>query len=78
MDIKLDADDVTIIPIAPTMCDECLELPATHYVQIDLRGNGTEVAVAECCESCAENFADRLRGRFRRRLGRSARPPGRR
>ena len=60
-DIKLDAGDVTVVEIGPTLCDSCMERPVTHYVMLDMRITGSMTAVAECCEACAEEFATDLR-----------------
>ena len=59
-DIKLDAGDVKVIPIAPADCPDCGD-PATHTVSLDLRGNGRESTVFEGCYACAVEYATRLR-----------------
>lgn len=63
--VKLDADDVSVVPIEPTGCDHCDD-PATHYVMLDMRGHGTKSAVAECCEGCARDIAASLAASLRR------------
>ena len=58
--LTLDAGDVSVVEKDPAICDSCGEA-ATHYVMIEMRGNGSKSAVAECCKSCAEDFAADLR-----------------
>jgi DNA-directed RNA polymerase subunit M/transcription elongation factor TFIIS len=60
VDGTLDGDDVSVVPIEPTACDHCGQ-PATHYVMLDMRANGSQSAVSECCEACANDFANDLR-----------------
>jgi hypothetical protein len=58
--ILLDADDVSVTPIGPPACDQCGKA-ATHLVLLDMRANGCQTVVAECCRYCARRFAARLR-----------------
>jgi len=58
--IRLDAGDVSIVRIEPTVCDHC-EKPATHYIMLHMRSLGSSAAVAACCEAHAEDVAKDLR-----------------
>lgn len=69
--IRFDREDVTLEPIPIEDCSECVERPATHYLQVELRGIGWTTSIGErsgyCLECGAETLAD-LRATMPERL----------
>ena len=59
-DVNMCAGDVDVVPMDRTECDRC-DATATHYVMLDMRNNGVRRSVAECCFTCAHQFAADLR-----------------
>jgi hypothetical protein len=60
-DIRLNKDDVMVLPFEEDLCSDCADAKVTSYVSLDMRGNGTEHEVFRGCEDCCEAFAARLR-----------------
>lgn len=56
----LDTSCVTVLPIPPAEC-ECGEGTQTHFVELDMVNNGSTHEVYVGCQSCANDFAERLR-----------------
>lgn len=59
---KVDAGDVHLEPIAPKDCDNCLDLPATLQIRLDLRELGMSIVLQDrYCSICGPMMTGRLK-----------------
>lgn len=69
--IRFDRDDVTLEPIPAEECSNCAGKPATHYLQIDLRGVGWTTTIGDrsgFCEECGKEELEYIRATMPERL----------
>lgn len=69
--VRFDRDDVTLETIPVEKCSDCDELPATHYLQIDLRALGWTTSIGDrsgYCLECGTQALEDLRATMPERL----------
>lgn len=52
--------DIKAKPLLVEECDDCMGTPATHYIEIDLRGTGRTRGFGHYCKQCVTREVRRI------------------